>query len=93
MKSKKTTVNLSGENYEKVRRIVDEEGMTQSDVINRAIANLPIVFLGNRRTLATSFFEIRCLLENEKNSEVREEVEKVCRLLNSLMQKIEELTR
>lgn len=91
MASRKTTVNLSEENWKKIQRLVKETGLTQSDLINQAVSGIPVIYLGNQKSLAESFFEIRRALSSNKLERVKSEVEDACRLLNSLMGKIGEL--
>lgn len=56
MKNRKTSVNLTEGNYRKIKKLVDQTGRSQSDLINSAVANVPIVVLGNQQTVAEIFF-------------------------------------
>lgn len=90
MEAKKTSVNISAENYEKMKKVLESEGLTQSEFINKAIAEVPIVILGNRKLIAESFFDIRNALSEKDDRELKREVEEVCQLLNILIEKIGE---
>lgn len=91
MAMKKTTVNLTEKNVKKVKLAISDSGMTQSDFINQAIAGIPFVMLGNRKNIAQTFFELRVLASTKKNFEFRKEVDELCRCLNLLTAKIEEM--
>lgn len=90
MPSKKTTVNLTEKNVKKMKRAITDSGMTQSDFINQAIAGIPFVMLGNRKSIAQAFFELRIMVAKKNNIEFQKEVEEICQSLNLLMEKIEE---
>ena len=91
MSRKKTTVNITSDNHMKIQQIQQETGLTQSEIINQAIAEIPVIVLGNQKTLAENFFEIRKLISRNNAEEINEEVAEACQLLNSLMAKIAEL--
>lgn len=93
MESKKTTVNLTKENVNKMKKAIADSGMTQSDFINQAIAEIPFVMLGDRKSIAQSFFELRIAAAQKNNIEFRKEVDELCQSLNSLMARIEEKKR
>lgn len=93
MQSKKTTVNLTEENVKKIKKAITDSGMTQSDFINQAIAGIPFIMLGDRKSIAQSFFELRIMLAEKNDIKFRKEVEELCRSLNLLMEKIEEKRR
>lgn len=90
MSSKKTTVNLTEENAKKMKRAISDSGITQSDFINQCIAKIPFVMLGDRKSIAQSFFELRILATRNIDNEFRKGVEELCQSLNLLMEKIEE---
>lgn len=90
MALKKTTVNLTEENVRKMKIAIDDAGITQSDFINQAISEIPFVMLGNRKSIAQSFFELRILATKNIDNEFRKGVEELCQSLNLLMEKIEE---
>lgn len=90
MASKKTTVNLSEENVIKMKIAINDSGITQSDFINQCISEIPFVMLGNRKSIAQSFFELRIMVAEKNNIEFRKGVEELCQSLNLLMEKIEE---
>lgn len=92
MGSRKTTVNLSEENWKKLQRLTKETGLTQSDLLNQAVSGIPVIHLGDQKSLAENFFEIRRALSSNKLERVKSEVEEACRLLNLLMEKIGEMT-
>ena len=91
MNTKKTTVNISSDNYIKVQKISQETGLTQTEIINAAIADMPIIVLGNQKNIAESFFEIKKLLAKNDTTNIKKEVNVVCQSLNLLMQKLEEV--
>ena len=95
MAVKKTSVNITEENYLKMQQVLADSGMSQTEYINKALAEVPIIMLGNRKNLANSFVELTILLEkNDKNTnEIFKEVTEICRLLNLLVGKIEDLQR
>lgn len=93
MKNKRTTVNLSPENAEKIRKLSKETGRSQSDLINAAIANVPIINMGNQKDIAECFFDLRKATTEKNNSIIGKEVNRACQFLNSVMAKIEALTR
>lgn len=90
MPSKKTTVNLTKENVKKMKIAISDSGITQSDFINQAISEIPFVMLGNRKSIAQAFFELRIMVAEKNNIEFRKGVEELCRSLSLLMAKIEE---
>lgn len=73
-----------------MKRAITDSGMTQSDFINQAIAGIPFVMLGNRKSIAQAFFELRIMVAKKNNIEFQKEVEEICQSLNLLMEKIEE---
>ena len=75
----------------KIQRIQQETSLTQSEIINQAIAEIPIIVLGNQKNLAEYFFEIRKAISRNNAENVNKEVAEACQLLNSLMAKIAEL--
>ena len=91
MKSKKTTVNISYENSLKIQQLQHDTGLTQSELINQAISDIPIIILGNQKDLAHCFFDIKKQLANNHTTDVKKEVNEACQCLNSLMLKLEEL--
>lgn len=91
MNGKKTSVILTAQNNEKVEAIVRESGLSKTAVINDMIAGTPIIYLGQRKTIAECFFDIRNMLEEGGIDDVREEVMELCQSLNSLMEKIVEM--
>lgn len=91
MSSRKTTVNLTADNYHKMQKGMQEMEINQTQFINKAVEGIPIINLGNQRTLAEDFFELRCICCDGEDEKIREEIDRVCRSLNSLMEKIEEL--
>lgn len=90
--NKKTTVNLTSENWEKVKKIATDTGLTQSEIINQAVADIPIINLGDQPTLAESFFELRQFIAYDETTKYEEGVNQICQSLNLLMEKIAELT-
>lgn len=90
MALKKTTVNLNEKSQTKMASIIKDSGMTQSDFINKAILEVPILMLGDRKSIAQSFFELRLAAEKNNDMDFKKGVEDVCQSLNLLMQKIEE---
>lgn len=90
MAVKKTTVNLSEASQEKMISAIKDSGMSQSDFINKAILEIPIIMLGDRKSIAQSFFELRLDAEKNNDMDFKKGVEDVCRSLNLLIQKIEE---
>ena len=93
MSGKKTTVNLTSENLKKINRLIQETGRTQTDLVNQAISGVPIIAMGNQHDIATCFFDLKKAVNSQKMSEAHKEVERACRSLNLLMEKIEELMR
>ena len=91
MKSKKTTVNISYENLLKIQQLQRDTGLTQSEIINQAISDTPIIILGKQKNLAQCFFDSKKQLANTKTIDVKKEVDETCQCLNSLMQKLEEM--
>ena len=89
----KTTVNILPENMEKIKFLIEESGgqMTKAEIINKAIAGVPIICLGDRKSIAQCFFDIRNALNDGDMDRLSEEVEAACQLLNSLMDEIEGL--
>ncbi|MBR4027748.1 MAG: hypothetical protein IKJ01_09425 [Lachnospiraceae bacterium] len=92
MSGKKTTVNITEANLKKMNRVLEESGMKQTEFINKAIAQVPIIMLGNRKTIAEGFVDIRMLLSTENDEKIIKEVNRLCLSLNLLMEKIEEFT-
>ena len=88
---KKFSLNLTEANWKKVEDIVKKTGMTRTEVINKAIGDVPIVILGEQKTLALTFFELRKAVADLNYEQFREEVDRACQSLNLLMAKIEEL--
>lgn len=93
MPSKKTTVNLTEDNVTKMKKAIADSGLTQSDFINQAIAGIPFVMLGDRKSIAQSFFELRIAAAQKNSIEFRREVDELCQSLNLLIAKIEEKKR
>ena len=83
----KVSFNVRESNKEKLEKMIEMTGSSRTEVINDAIASVPIINLGDRRELSELFFEIRKEMNND--AELRKEVEEVCRLLNLLIEKIE----
>ena len=77
----------------KIQQIQQKTGLTQTEIINDAIANVPIICLGNQQSIAEIFFEIKKLLSTHDGTNITKEVDKACQLLNLLMQKLEEAMR
>ena len=92
MDGKKTTVNLTAENLQKIHKLAKETGRTQTDLINQAISEIPIVVLGNQKSIATCFFDLRKAVDSKNEPEIHKEVELTCQSLNLLMAKITEMT-
>lgn len=89
---KKTTVDLSMENHDKMKKAIEDSGktMTQNEFINNAIAGIPIIVLGDGKLLANSFFDIRKLMEDKTDLQtIKEEVNELCQLLFLLMEEIQ----
>lgn len=91
MSLKKISINLSEENEKKLELMKKETGMSQTELINHAIANVPIIALGDRKEIAISFFDLRRLMKNKDYKAFCKEGEQICRSLNLLMEKIGEL--
>ena len=92
MKNRKTSLNLSEENYKRIQKLIAETGRSQSDLINSAISNVPIIVLGNQKKIAEIFFDLHKAVSQSDIAKIQEEVDRACRCLNLLMAKIEELT-
>lgn len=92
MKNKKTTINLTPNNWEKIQTIVCKTKRSQTDIINQAISGLPVIVLGDQKLLAESFFDLRKLIEENKSNEFEKEVIQICQSLNLLIEKIQALT-
>ena len=92
MKKRKTSVNLTEGNYRKIKKLVDQTGRSQSDLINSAVANVPIVVLGNQQTVAEIFFSLYKALSQSDVPSIRREVSRACLCLNTLITRIEALT-
>lgn len=91
MTAKKISINLTDENIQKLDMIKKDSTMSQTDIINQAIANVPIIMLGNRRSIAECFFDLRLMMQNDDYGAFRKEVDEVCQSLNLVMEKIAEL--
>lgn len=91
MTAKKISINLTSENVQKLDKIKKESSMNQTDIINQALANVPIIMLGDRKTIAECFFDLRQMMREDEYEIFREEVVEVCQSLNLLMGKIAEL--
>ena len=92
MDGKKTTVNLTAENLQKIHKLVKKTGRSQTDLINQAISEIPIVVLGDQKGIATCFFDLRKAVYSKNIPEIHTEVELTCRSLNLLMAKIDAMT-
>lgn len=92
MKGKKVSVNLSEENFARLTEAVKKTGMSQTEFINSAIAGVPIIILGDRRMVAECFFDLRRMMRNCDYEGFGKGVDEVCQSLNTVMEKIEELT-
>ena len=90
---KKISVNLTPENWSKIQKIMKQTDMTQTEILNNAIAQIPILILGDRRLLAESFFELRKSLEDIDDEEIRKGVDTVCQSLNLLIEKLDEMKK
>ena len=55
MDGKKTTVNLTAENLQKIHKLAKETGRTQTALINQAISEIPIVVLVHRSIINWTF--------------------------------------
>lgn len=90
-KVRKISVNLQPENEEKINKLIEESGgvLTKTDIINNAIANIPIICIGDRKSIASCFFDIRNALLSDDMTMAGEEAKAACLLLSSLMEKIE----
>lgn len=75
----------------RIQQVQQKTGLAQSEIINHAIAGIPIIVLGNQKSLAENFFEIRKLVSKNDTENINKEVAEACQLLNSLMAKIAEL--
>lgn len=91
MKNKKTTVNLSPENAKKIRKLSKETGRSQSDLINAAITNVPIISMGNQKDIAECFFDLRKATVENSDSDIGKAVNQTCQSLNFVTAKIEVL--
>ena len=83
----KVSINVRKSNEERLQKMMEMTGSTRTEVINDAIASVPIINLGDRRELSELFFEIRKVMNNDE--EMRKKVAEACRLLDLLMEKIE----
>ena len=83
----KVSINVRKSNEERLQKMMEMTGSTRTEVINDAIASVPIINLGDRRELSELFFEIRKEMNNDE--EMRKKVAEACRLLDLLMEKIE----
>lgn len=91
MHNRKTTVNLTEENYQKMQEVIQTTQISQTEFLNKAVSAVPIVNLGSQRTLAEVFFDLRCACNSGGDENIRREVDRACRSLSLLMEKIEEL--
>lgn len=86
---KKISIDLTAENAEKLAQLIDETGFTKKEVVNRAIANLPVIGISMGPEIAKSFYIIReYMTSKECIDEIREEVDKVCQSFDLLMAEI-----
>ncbi len=84
------TVTLTDQNYKKMKQTTEKAGITQTEFINEACAGVSIFVMEQSQDIAKEFFLIRVALEkNEISENIREKVEKLCRYLNLLMERIE----
>lgn len=91
MSLKKVSLNLTAKNTRKVETLKKKTGMNQTEIINQAIADVPFIILGDRKSIAASLFDLNRLVENDNYCEFREEVQEICQSLNLLMARIAEL--
>lgn len=86
---KKVSVNLTPQNTKKMLSIIASENITQNQFINMAIEGMPIICLGDRKSVAESLYYLLDLLYDREFDAVREEVTRVCQSLSLLMQQLE----
>lgn len=86
---KKISFRMESANVDKMEAITKNTGITQTEFINKACAEIPIICLKNSEGLADCMMELLTLIEKEKFSEFREEVDKLCLCLNLLTEEIQ----
>lgn len=93
MSVKKISLNLTEANYDKLVEAVEKSGISKTEFINKAIAEVPIIILGDRKMLAECFFDLRRMMLDDDYEGFGKGVSEVCQSLNMVMEKIEEVTR
>lgn len=84
------TVRLWPENDAKLEKFTKETGMTQTEFLNRAVADSVIIGLSESKEIAAGFMALKTAISKGKLApEDRKEVEKVCQSCVLLMAEIE----
>ena len=84
---RKLTLLIDDENMAKVERVSNETGISFSEYVNQVIEEVPVLCMGDEKTLADRFISLMDSIESGKLEEVKKEVEELCVLLDILLDK------
>ena len=82
--SRKLTVLIDNENMDKAERVSKEVGISISEFVNQVIEEVPVLCMGDRKTLADRFTALMDSVESGKLEEVKKEVAELCVSLDIL---------
>lgn len=85
---KKISFRMESTNVEKMEAVTKNTGITQTEFINNACAEVPIVCLENSVGIADRITDLKTLVEENNLEAFREEVDKICLCLNLLTEEI-----
>lgn len=84
------TIRLWPENEAKMQEVVEKTGVTQTEFVNRAIADAAIIGIAESKTIAAGFLKMcNALNAGKLGVEDRKEVKTICQSFTLLMEKIE----
>lgn len=86
---KKISFRMESTNVEKMEAVTKNTGITQTEFINNACAEVPIVCLENSVGIADSIMGLITLVDENNLEAFGEEVDKLCQCLNWLMEEIQ----
>lgn len=85
---RKISFRMEASNVKKMEAITKNTGITQTEFINKACAEIPIICLENSEGLADKVIDLISLVEDNDLEEFRKEVDVICQSLKSLTEEI-----
>lgn len=94
MAQKRVSFIITEENAAKMLQVTNNTGITQTEFINAACAEVPVLCIHNSMSLAAEFMKLRILLEEgDLSAEARKVGDEICQSLNVLTAEIRSFHR